>query len=160
MGSVAALLVHDLLDDASTKDELEDEHELRLVQEFGELLVIDFVSLDVFLDKAQDGEGEEILLQGQVLGMFLKMLVHFADFFSLGLNLLLDILFALVYQSRVDVGGISFGIFSLLLDEFGGTGELVLSALEVVEVPGDEEIHKEAWDSDDLDFEPEVNSWW
>jgi len=56
-------LVHDLLDNASTKDELEDEHELRLVQKFRELLVIDLVGVDVFLDETEDGEGEEILLQ-------------------------------------------------------------------------------------------------
>lgn len=101
---VAALCVHNLLDDANTKDELEEEHKLRLVQKFGELLVIDFVSFDVFLDKTQDGEGEEILLQSQELGMFLKVLVHFADIFFLSLNLLFDVLFALVDQSSIDIG--------------------------------------------------------
>lgn len=52
MRRVAALLVHNLLDDANAEDELEDEHELRLVQKFRELFVINFVSVDVFLDKA------------------------------------------------------------------------------------------------------------
>lgn len=104
MWRVAALCVHNLLDNANTKDELEEEHKLRLVQKFRQLLVIDFVSFDVFLDKTQDGEGEEILLQSQELGMLLKVLVHFADIFFLSLNLLFDVLFALVDQSSIDIG--------------------------------------------------------
>jgi len=155
---VAALLVHDLLDNASTKDELEDEHELRLVQKFRELLVIDLVGVDVFLDETEDGEGEEILLQWQVLGVLLEILVHFADLFSLSLNLFLDILIGHVEQSVVDI--CRFLILGLLLDKFGGTSKLVLFALEVVEEAGEEEIHKEAWNSDNLNLEPQVNSWW
>ena len=155
---VAALLVINLLDDANTEDELEDEHKLRLVQKFGELLVIDLVFVDVFLDKAQDGEGEEILLQSHVLGIFLKMFVHFIDVFFLCVDLLFDILFALVDQSRVDIS-VSNDIFFLLLNEFGGTAKFVLFALELVEEAGDEEIQKEAWNCHNLNFEPDVNSW-
>jgi len=90
--------------------------------------------------------------------VLLEILVHFADLFSLSLNLFLDILIGHVEQSVVDI--CRFLILGLLLDKFGGTCKLVLFALEVVEEAGEEEIHKEAWNSDNLNLEPQVNSWW
>ena len=51
-------------------------------------------------------------------------------------------------------------MLSLLLHEFGGTAELVLLALEVIEEAGNEEIDQEHWECNDLNFKPEVNSWW